>query len=92
MISTHLVKQAVNHSILALSSDSESSHDNSSGRKAKNIESKESGEDEDSMVGSSSGAVKKASKEKSPKKLLKVEGHTHKKGKNKNDNVLKGMK
>ncbi|KAJ9167211.1 hypothetical protein P3X46_021877 [Hevea brasiliensis] len=81
---------AANHSVLALSSDSESSHDNSSRRETKNIKLKESGKDEAAMVGSSSEALKKALKEKSPKKLLKVEGHTHKKEKNKKDNVLKG--
>ncbi|KAJ9166922.1 hypothetical protein P3X46_021611 [Hevea brasiliensis] len=60
---------AANHSVLALSSDSESSHDNSSRRETKNIKLKESGRDEAAMVGSSSEALKKALKEKSPKNV-----------------------
>ncbi|KDP24772.1 hypothetical protein JCGZ_25172 [Jatropha curcas] len=83
-------KHAANHSVWALSSDSESYPDNSSRRETKNSQLKESVEDEDAVVGSSvKSPSKKTLKEKFPKKLLKAEGHTVKKEKNKTDNVLK---
>ncbi|CAK7324316.1 unnamed protein product [Dovyalis caffra] len=81
--------RASNHSVWALSSDSESCPDNSPTRDAKKSNVEESGNDEDPIPLHSRevSPVKKASKSKSPKKLPKGEGHTTKKGKNENDFV-----
>lgn len=87
----HVEPYAANHSVWALSSDSESCPDNSSRRETKNSRLKESGKDKDAVVVGSSAKSpsKKTLKEKSPKKLLKSEGYALKKEKDKTDNLLK---
>lgn len=80
---------ASNHSVWALSSDSESCPDNSPARDPRKNKIEESRNNEDIILMHSRevSPVKKASKSKSPKKLSKGEGHAPKNGKNGNDNL-----
>ncbi|XP_048231374.1 DNA-binding protein BIN4 isoform X2 [Ricinus communis] len=84
---THIESHAAKRSIWALSSDSESCPDDSSQRKTKSNQPKESRKEKDAILVDNS--VEKALKGKSPKKLLKVEGRKLKKKENKNDDVPK---
>lgn len=105
MTRIYVIVQEPSHSVLALSSDSESSRDNSTAIED-NINRGESSEKKNSefqggdkcddvvLVGSDGEfPSKKASKEKSPRKRQKVEGHTPTKEQKINENVaIKGMK
>ncbi|KAB5531482.1 hypothetical protein DKX38_018152 [Salix brachista] len=79
---------ASNHSVWALSSDSESCPDNSPPRNSRKNKIEESGNDEEPVLLRSRevSPVKEASKSKSPK-ISKGEGHTPKNGKIENDNL-----
>ncbi|KAG5233610.1 DNA-binding protein [Salix suchowensis] len=79
---------ASNHSVWALSSDSESCPDNSPPRNSRKNKIEESGNDEEPVLLRSRevSPVKEASKSKSPK-ISKGEGHSPKNGKIENDNL-----
>ncbi|KAJ6764634.1 DNA-BINDING PROTEIN BIN4 [Salix koriyanagi] len=79
---------ASNHSVWALSSDSESCPDNSPARNSRKNKIEESGNDEKPVLLRSRevSPVKEASKSKSPK-ISKGEGHSPKNGKIENDNL-----
>ncbi|KAJ6359526.1 hypothetical protein OIU76_001122 [Salix suchowensis] len=79
---------ASNHSVWALSSDSESCPDNSPPRNSRKNKIEESGNDEEPVLLRSRevSPVKEASKSKSPK-ISKGEGHSSKNGKIGNDNL-----
>lgn len=99
------VEQEPNPSVFTLSSDSESGqgyrpvnedqihHGESSDQKTSEFQGGAKGDD-DALIGSDGESPsKKASKEKSPRKRLKVEGHTPIKEKKINENIeKKGMK
>ncbi|CAN0922815.1 DNA-binding protein BIN4 [Linum grandiflorum] len=80
------------HLILALSSDSESSPDGRSKAKARRLHTQKNEEDMDAINGGSTdlSVIKKAPKEKSPKKKLKLEDDTLNKGNSTNDLHKKG--
>ncbi|KAJ6418931.1 hypothetical protein OIU84_002160 [Salix udensis] len=79
---------ASNHSVWALSSDSESCPDNSPPRNSRKNKIEESGNDEEPVLLRSRevSPVKEASKSKSPK-ISKGKGHSPKNGKIENDNL-----